>query len=172
MQITCANKCIFRKKKCCENVLWCIVKPVALLFIMIMYQPYPPTTISPGPPLFPLNPRECGSLDLAPFLTVSCLTAIWRPSFRYWPICALCLSMSSAVSLAVLGGVLLPFAHFFFTQTLAHSCTDFPSCSLPCLHSLAIQESQAEGEKKTTKHAIEHVLEVVWFHKLHTGAGW
>ncbi|XP_044024175.1 SLIT-ROBO Rho GTPase-activating protein 3-like isoform X3 [Siniperca chuatsi] len=34
------------------------------------------------PPLFPLNPRECGSLDLAPFLTVSCLTAIWRPSFR------------------------------------------------------------------------------------------
>lgn len=86
----------------------------------------PPTTISPGPPLFPLNPRECGSLDLAPFLTVSCLTAIWRPSFRYWPICALCLSMSSAVSLAVLGGFscLLP-TSFLPKRWLTHALT-FP----------------------------------------------
>lgn len=55
-------------------------------------------TISPGPPLFPLNPRECGSLDLAPFLTVSCLTAIWRPSSRYEPACALCLCPRAQLS--------------------------------------------------------------------------
>lgn len=112
-----------------------------------MYQPYPPTTISPGPPLFPLNPRECGSLDLAPFLTVSCLTAIWRPSFRYWPICALCLSMSSAVSLAVLGGFscLLP-TSFLPKRWLTHALT-FPLAHCLVFTVFAIQERQGEGEK-------------------------
>ena len=37
----------------------------------------------PGPPPFPLNHRKCGSLGLAPHITISCLTAIWRPSSRY-----------------------------------------------------------------------------------------
>lgn len=37
----------------------------------------------PGPPPFPLNHRKCGSLGHAPCITISCLTAIWRPSSRY-----------------------------------------------------------------------------------------
>lgn len=112
-------------------------------------QPPPPLpTISPGPPLFPLNPRECGSLDLAPFLTVSCLTAIWRPSFRYQPICALCLSMSSAVSLAVLGSSLAFLPTLLPQCWLTHALTFLLLTGLSS-HSLALQKRQGEVKKQS-----------------------
>lgn len=80
---------IWKEKHLKQNQFYCCI----LHYFSCLHCTNPTNpTISPGPQLFPLNPRECGSVDLAPFLTVGCLTAIWRPSFRYKPICALCLS--------------------------------------------------------------------------------
>lgn len=70
--------------------------------------------------------------------------------------------MSSAVSLAVLGGS-LAFAHSF-TQTLAHSCTDFPLA-----HCLVLTVLQFRKDRVRWKQ-IKHFPEVVWFHKHRTGA--
>lgn len=79
-------------------VLFSCASALLIIHSFELYQPYIHPTVSPGPPLFPLNPRECGSLDLAPFLPISCLTAIWRRSFRYRP-SVLCLSVDLGDSL-------------------------------------------------------------------------
>lgn len=103
-------------------------------------------TMSSGPPLFPLNPRECGSLDLAPFLTVSCLTAIWRPSSRYEPACALCLC---------------PRVQLSHSQSLANlsPLPDSPSRSWLWLHAgLRCQKDGARWEKKGITWLLEAVL--------------
>lgn len=138
----------FLEKSCCENVLWCIVKPVALLFIMIMYQPYPPPHHHlPRPPTLPPKPQRMRKSRPRSIFNRKLFNGNMEAFIQVLAhLCSLSLHELSCLTSSP-WGVLLPFAHFFFTQTLAHSCTDFPSCSLPCLYSLAIQERQGEGEK-------------------------
>lgn len=81
-----------------------------------------PTHVPPGLPPSPLNPREWGSIDRAPFLTVSCLTATWRPSSRYGLLCALCLCVGSA-AVVFFKGLFLS-----LIKRLATMCTDLFCC--------------------------------------------
>lgn len=105
-----------------------------------------PPAISPGPPHCPLSPREWEGVDLAPFLTVSCLTAIWRPSSRYWPVRARLRLRELGCLASGAWEVLLPLPTLSPKRWLARSHAHF-SLLLPGLVFTQPQTRHGGGEK-------------------------
>lgn len=120
--------------------------------IMTVFVPsHASLTMSPGPPLFPLNPRECGSVDLAPYLTVSCLTAIWRPSSRYEPACALCLCPRAQLSHSQISHLCPP--PLFLPPPTKQSHAD-STLSLLAMATYSFAMPKGRGEVKKKKESI------------------